>query len=61
MKRTIKVKAGSVNIIATINTKNERLTMNELDRVRDILADRIQEAAASLPYIGIARNRVQVT
>lgn len=60
MKRKIQVKAGRVRITATINTDGRDLTRREVERVRDALADRLQDAASDLLYIGVPRNRVQV-
>lgn len=35
-------------------------TLSRIEQVRDTLADRLQEAAAALPYVGMPRNRVKV-
>lgn len=60
MKRRIEVNAGNIRITATINSNGEHLTRDEVERVRDELADRLQAAAAALPYMGVSRNRVSV-
>lgn len=58
MKRKIEVEAGAVRITARINSRY--MTRAEVERVRDTLADRLQEAAAELPYFRVPRNRVKV-
>ena len=61
MRRVIRIKAGPVSIIATIDTRSELLTRNEVETVRDELADRLQKSVAGLPYFGAPLNRVEVT
>lgn len=63
MKRKITVTAPGVSITATIDpiAAAKILTRDETEYVRDVLADRLQEAAARLPYMGVARSRVEVT
>jgi hypothetical protein len=71
MKRKIEVIADGVRIVATLDTGNVKhrnsllrgnivLTRNEVEHVRDELADRLQNAASDLTYIGTPRNRVKV-
>ena len=60
MVRTIEVTAGDVTISAKVRTGKNQFARGEVERIRDALADRLQEAAAGLPYIGVARNRVIV-
>ena len=59
MKRQILVTTPDVRIIAIINT-NGALARDEVERIRDELADRLQEAAAGLVYLRTPRNRVRV-
>jgi len=59
MKRKITVVAGSsIRIVASIDIK--QFTVLEIDVLRDALADRLQAAAADLPYHRFPRNRVVV-
>ena len=61
MKRCITVAADGLVIRATINTKGLlHLTRGEVERLRDDLADRLQVAAARLPYLNVPVNRVTV-
>ena len=60
MKRNITVHAGAVQITATINTKGAGLTRDEVELIRDDLADSLQSAASNLRWIGVPRNRVHV-
>ena len=60
MKRVIYVTAGSVKIVASIDTNGHELCRDEIETVRDQLADRLQDAAADLRWIGVPRNRVKV-
>lgn len=60
MKRKIELNAGRVRIVATLNTDGLGLTREEVERVRDDLADALQEAPARVRYLGIARSRVKV-
>lgn len=59
MKRKIDVAAYGLRITAVLDSGN-RLTRDEVERVRDELADRLQEAASDLRYFPTPRNRVQV-
>jgi hypothetical protein len=60
MKRKIEVDAGAVRITAVIDSAHRYLTRDEVERVRDQLADRLQEAASGLVYFETPRNRVAV-
>jgi hypothetical protein len=60
MKRRINVDAGSIRIAATINTNGRQLTRDEVENIRDDLADELQTAVTRVRYIGIPRNRVKV-
>jgi len=60
MRRKIEVRAGAVSITATIDSRGKFLAREEVDRVREQLADRLQDAAAGVLYIGVPRNRVVV-
>lgn len=60
MKRKIEVRAAGITIIAKIRTEGV-LTRDEVEIVRDALADRLQAACANLPFgEGCAYNRVRV-
>ena len=59
MKRQIIVTTPDVRILVTIRT-NGSLTRDEVERVRDQLADRLQDAAAGLIYFRTPRHRVTV-
>lgn len=60
VKRKIEVFAGDTRITAVFNS-GKFLTRNEVEKVRDVLADKLQAACSELPYgIGCARNRVRV-
>jgi len=62
VKRRIDVKGGGVTVTAKIDTGDMNwLTRHEVERIRDQLADRLQEAVANVLYVGVPRNRVQVT
>lgn len=60
MRRRIEVAADGIRIVATINTAGRTLVREEVERLRDQLADRLQEAAAGLVFLGTPRNRVRV-
>lgn len=61
MKRKILVTAPGVKIVATVTTaKTDGLMRDEVEQIRDALADRLQEAASFLPYFKTPRNRVRV-
>ena len=61
MKRTIEVRAGDIRITATIDSKRHGLGRDEVEHVRDRLADRLLDAAAELPYsFRVPRHKVRV-
>lgn len=63
MKRSIEVRTGALRITATIDSgkiRNGALTRDEVERMRDELADRLQDAASGLIYDQVPRNRVLV-
>ncbi len=61
MKRKIEVSTPEVKITAKITVNGDRhLSRDEVEEIRDQLADRLQEAAAGLRYLGTPRNRVLV-
>ena len=62
MKRRIEVRAGKVlKVVALLSTDGQCLTRQEIERIRDDLADRLVEAVAGLPYLGTRKHRVRVT
>jgi hypothetical protein len=60
MNRKIEVTAHGVRITATITTNGEGLSRNDVERIRDQLADRLVNAATGLLYIGTPLSRVKV-
>lgn len=60
MLRKIEVRAGAIRIIARIRVKNRLLGRDEIERLRDDLADNLQDAVSNLRYVGVPRNRVVV-
>lgn len=62
MKRTIRVRADEVTITAMIDSRHLAVTRDEVEKIRDELADRLQAACSDLPYgAGCPRNRVRVS
>ena len=62
MTRKIKVRADEVSIIAIIKIDGGHLMRDEVEEVRDELADRLQAACSGLPYgVGCPRSRVRVS
>ena len=60
MKRRVAVTTPEVRIVATINTRGWLLTRDEVNRIGEQLADRLQEAASDLIYFKTARHKVRV-
>lgn len=60
MKRKIIVTSEGVKITAVISTNGHQLMRDEVETLRDQLADRLQEAASGLIYLKTPRNRVSV-
>lgn len=60
MKRVITVRSRDVKIVATITDKANVFTRNEVQFIRDVLADRLQEAASYLPYLRSPLSEVRV-
>ena len=59
MKRTIEVRTDSLKIVATINTSRS-LTRNEVNTIRDELADDLMRVAANVRWVGVPLNKVRV-
>ena len=60
MKRNVRVTIQGLSILATIKTDRQEYSRNEVERIRDQLADRLQDAAAGLIYFRTPRHRVTV-
>lgn len=64
MKRSIEIRTnddrGSISISAVIDTKNYPLSRDEVERVRDQLADDLMRAVGNVPYMGVPLSRVKV-
>jgi len=60
MKRKIVVTTPEISIVAVIRSNGCALMRDEVERIRDQLADRLQEAVADLVYLKTPRNRVTV-
>lgn len=58
MRRKIVVQTPEVSVIAWIQT--DELRRDEVERLRDQLADRLQKAVSDLIYLRTPRNRVSV-
>lgn len=57
----ITVTANRVKIVAVLKIEGLGLIRHERTGIRDALADRLQDAAAGLPYISTPRSRVKVS
>lgn len=60
MKRTVEVWTEGVRVKATIDTDGRGLMRSEVEKIRDRLATRLQDALAELPYIATERANVRV-
>lgn len=60
MKRKILVTSKHVRIEATLTTNGHQLTRDEVETVRDELADALQTAAANVRWLGTYRHKVRV-
>ena len=60
MKRKIVVTTPEIRLSATISTNGLVLRRHEVERIRDELADRLQEAVAGLIYLKTPRHKVRV-
>lgn len=61
MKRKIRVQSQHIRIEATLDTNGELLTRDEVDQVRDELADTLQDVVARVRWLGMPRHTVKVT
>lgn len=59
MKRRIRVRSDRITIEATIDSKQD-LTRDEVETVRDELADELQRVAADVRWLGSPRHKVRV-
>jgi hypothetical protein len=60
MKRKVEVITSMVRISALINTKDEFMTRDEVEHLRDDLADKLQYVVSDLRYAHTPINRVIV-
>ena len=60
MKRKIIVTTPDISIVAVIRSNGHSLLRDEVECIRDQLADRLQEAVSDLIYLKTPRNRVRV-
>ena len=60
MKRKIVVRSTHVRIVATLTTNGYPLTRDEVETLRDELADTLQSAAANVRWLGTYRHKVLV-
>lgn len=61
MRRTIRVQSKHIRIEATLDTKEELLTRDEVNEVRDELADTLQDVVSRVRWLGMPRHTVKVT
>lgn len=61
MKRKVTVTSGEITITATITPRKDRgLTRDEVQSVRDQVADSLMSVAANARYIGTHLNKIVV-
>ena len=61
MKRVIKVRTKHVSIVATITKGSEPLTGDEMDVIRDEMADDLMKLAAGLRWFRAPLHSVKVS
>lgn len=61
MRRTIRVQSKHIRIEATLDTKEELLTRDEINEIRDELADTLQDVVSRVRCLGMPRYTVKVT
>jgi hypothetical protein len=60
MKRKIELITSHIRVTATIDNKRRALTRDEVERVRDELADDLMRAVSRVQWLGAPLSRVQV-
>ena len=60
MKRNVTLKSVGITVNAKIDTK-ELLTRDEIEHIKDSLADGIMDLLAKVPYIPTYKNKIIVS